>query len=231
MPEPIQISLMSTLGVQGVLQEVLPGIKAALGCRVVPRFGPTNAQLARIRQGETADLAILTNAGIEEMTAAGVLRPGSRVDIARSFVGLAIRPGAPRPDIGSVEAFKRTLLEAKSICYSGAGASGVYFAGLIERLGIAEAVNAKATIIPQGFTAAVLARGEVELAVQQVSELMAVPGVEILGRLPAEIQNSAIFAGAVFAASSQPESAGALLRRLAAAATPELLRAKGLEPA
>jgi molybdate transport system substrate-binding protein len=203
----------------------------AQGVKMLPAFGPTNQQLARIREGATADVAILTDAGIEELTAAGILRPGSRVDLARSYVGFAIKPGAPRPDISSREAVIRMLLAAKSLCYSGAGASGVFFAGLIQRLGIADEVNAKATVIPSGFTAAVLARGEVELAVQQISELMAVPGVEILGKLPPEIGTTAVFSGAVFTAARQPEVGAALLRHLAAAGTPELLREKGLEPA
>ena len=106
----------------------------------------------------------------------------------RSLVGLAVKAGAPKPDIGTAEALKATLLAAQSIAYSRLGASGVFFAELIERLGIAEAVNAKATIIPSGLTGALVARGEAQMAVQQLSELMAVPGLDIVGPLPASLQ-------------------------------------------
>jgi molybdate transport system substrate-binding protein len=181
--------------------------------------------------GETADLAILTETAIEAQMARGLLLPGSRVDLARSFVGIAVRAGAPRPDIGSAAAVTRTLLAARSIAYSRAGASGIFFADLIRRLGIEAAVNAKAIIIPEGLTGALVARGEAELAVQQVSELMAVPGIDILGRLPAEIAGITTFSGGVFAGARQAEAARALLAFLAAPAHRAIFAEGGLEPA
>ncbi|WP_149536894.1 molybdate ABC transporter substrate-binding protein [Siccirubricoccus phaeus] len=216
--------LLSTLGVVGVLREALPRFSGA----VDGRYGPTAGMLERIRGGERGDVAILTAEGIEALTAEGVLEAGTRVDLAASSVGIAVKAGAPKPDISTPEAFVALLKAVPSLAYSRAGASGIYFAGLLERLGLAAEVNAKATIT-QGFTAERVARGETAIAVQQISELMAVEGVEIVGPLPPALQTSVIFAGALFAEAA-PEAAG-LLRFVAEAATPALLRSKGLEPA
>ncbi|MBL6455304.1 substrate-binding domain-containing protein [Belnapia sp. T6] len=223
------LRIFSTLAVMGLLREVLPGLEAGLGGPIAPEFAPTAALLRRIEAGETADLAILTAEAVEALMAEGTLRPGSRRDICISVIGMAVRAGAPRPDIATPEACRATLLGARSIAYSRAGASGIFFAGLIERLGIAEAVNAKSTIIPQGFTAELAARGEAEIAIQQVSELMAVPGVDIVGALPEAMNTRAVFSAGLFAGAA--EATPALLARLAEAATPERLAAQGLRPA
>ena len=215
--------VMSTLAVAVVLRGLTPRAPVAMAVE----FDPTMRLLKRIEGGERADIAILTDAGVEGLMAQGVLVPGSRRDLALSHIGMAVKAGAPRPDISTLAALQATLLAAPSIAYSGAGASGLFFAGLLERLGIAEAVNAKATIIPQGFTAALAARGEVALAIQQISELMAVEGVEILGKLPPEANTGAIFSAGLFAGSDQA-AAGALVW-LAAAMDAPTLAAGGLE--
>jgi molybdate transport system substrate-binding protein len=222
------IRVLSTLGVLGVVRDLLPAAEAA-GVRPEIRFDPTARLVAAIEAGERADIAILTAEGIAAQAAAGVLDGASRVDLCRSSVGVAVRAGAPHPDISTPEAFRAALLAAPTLAYSRAGASGIFFAGLIERLGIAAEVNAKATVIPQGFTAELAARGEVALAIQQVSELMAIPGVEIVGPVPEAINTRAVFTAALFH-GADPRAA-ALLRWLAAALTPDLLRAGGLEPA
>ena len=222
------IRVLSTLGVLGVVRDVLPAAEAA-GFRPEIRFDPTARLVAAIEAGERADIAILTTEGIAAQAAAGVLDGATSVDLCRSSVGVAVRAGAPHPDISTPEAFRAALLAAPTLAYSRAGASGIFFAGLIERLGIAAEVNAKATVIPQGFTAELAARGEVALAIQQVSELMAIPGVEIVGPVPEPINARAVFTAALFQ-GGDPRAA-ALLRWLAAALTPELLRAGGLEPA
>ncbi|MFC7476999.1 molybdate ABC transporter substrate-binding protein [Dankookia sp. GCM10030260] len=222
------IRVLSTLGVLGVVRDLLPAAEAA-GYRPEIRFDPTARLVAAIEAGERADIAILTAEGIAAQAAAGVLDGASRVDLCRSSVGVAVRAGSRHPDISTPEAFRAALLAAPTLAYSRAGASGIFFAGLIERLGIAAEVNAKATVIPQGFTAELSARGEVVLAIQQVSELMAVEGVEIVGPVPEAINTRAVFAGALFA-GADPRAA-ALLEWLAAALTPDLLRAGGLEPA
>ncbi len=224
MPQPPRI--LSTLAVATLLREWLPEAGEPVP-EVV--FNPTARLMQQMAEGLTGDIAILTEAGIEELTASGVLAAGTRQDLARSAIGMAVAKGAPHPDISSVAALRATLLATPSLVYSRAGASGIFFAELIERLGIAAEVNAKATVIPQGFTAEVAARGEAALAIQQVSELLAVPGIEFVGKLPEGANTYAIFSAARFTAA-QPE-ARALLERLAAAMTPERLAAHGLDPA
>jgi molybdate transport system substrate-binding protein len=221
---PQSLRIMSTLAVMALLREWLP---EAGDTPPEVAFNPTARLLARIAEGERAEIAILTESGIEELTVSGVLAAGTRRDLARSAIGMAVPRGAPHPEIASVAALRATLLAAPSVVYSRAGASGIFFAELIERLGIAAEVNAKAIIIPQGFTAEVAARGEAALAIQQVSELMAVEGVEIVGKLPEEANTYAIFSAALFTGAG-PEAA-ALLERLAAAMTPERLLAHGLD--
>lgn len=220
------LKLFSTLGVVGVLEELLP----RLGLKVDAAYEPTKRLVERIQTGERADLAILTSEAVDELTASGVLAAGSRVDLARSYVGMAVAPGAKRPDISTVEAFRRTLLEAKTIGYSRAGASGIFFAGLLERMGLAETVNAKATIIPSGLTGQLLLDGKVELAVQQVSELMAVPGIDLLGRIPLELQPDTIFSAALFASSARAAEAKDFVAAISGPAIAALYNEKGLEP-
>lgn len=220
------LKLFSTLGVVAVLEELLP----RLGRKVDGVYEPTKRLMDRIQAGERADLAILTSDAVDELMASGVLAPGSRVDLARSYVGMAVAPGAPRPDISTVEAFRRTLLEAKTIGYSRAGASGIFFAGLLERMGLAEVVGAKATVIPSGFTGQLLLDGKVELAVQQVSELMAVPGIDLLGRLPLEIQPDTVFSAALFAGTDRAGEAQDFVAAISGPAVASLYSEKGLEP-
>lgn len=220
------LKLFSTLGVVGVLEELLP----RLGRTVDAVYEPTKRLVDRIQAGEQADLAILTSDAVDELMAAGVLAPGSRVDLARSYVGMAVAPGAPRPDISTVEAFRRTLLEARTLGYSRAGASGIFFAGLLERMGLAEAVNAKATVIPSGFTGQLLLDGKVELAVQQVSELMAVPGIDLLGKIPLEIQPDTIFSASLFAGTGRSLDAQEFLAAISGPSVASLYVEKGLEP-
>lgn len=222
--------VLSTLAVQGALPGLIARFEAETGAKVEASFAPTNGLLTRIEGGEMADVAILTREGADALARAGVLDGGSVVDVVRSLVGIAVKAAAPKPDIVTPEALKRTLLEARSIAYSKIGASGVLFAELIQRLGIADAVNAKATIIPSGLTGEVAARGEAELAVQQLSELMLVPGLDIVGPLPASLQTPAKFSAAIFIASKQIEAGRAFLRILQSPEAAEAFKAAGLEP-
>jgi molybdate transport system substrate-binding protein len=223
------LRVLSTLAMQGALPALMARHTTATGVTLSADYAPTVAALERLRGGMAADLAILTAQGVEEMMAEAILRPGSRVDIAVSFVGVAVRAGAPHPDIATPAAFHAALLAARSIAYSRIGASGLFFAGLIERMGIAAEVNAKA-LITTGFTAALLPTGEAELAIQQVSELMMVPGIEVVGRLPAALQAPATFSGGVLAASADPAAAADFLRVLASPGAAPALRNAGLEP-
>ena len=221
----------STLAVQGALLALAARYEQSAGTRIAIEFAPTNGLLARIAAGEPADIAILTRAAVDDLAAEGVLIPGSVADVAVSLVGIAVKAGAARPDICSVEALKATLLAANSIAYSKIGASGVFFAELIRRLGIADEVNAKATIIPSGLTAELAARGDVELAVQQVSELMLVPGIDVVGPLPPGAESVTMFSAGVLAASDQAEAALELIAYLRSSDAAQALSAAGLQPA
>jgi molybdate transport system substrate-binding protein len=227
MTPAVPLRVLSTLGVAGIVRRLLPEA-AAHGFAPEFRFDPTARLLDAVRDGARGEVVILTAEGIGELAEAGVVAAGTRRDLARSFIGAAVRAGAPRPDISSDEACRRTLLAVPSLAYSRAGASGIFFAGLIERLGIAAAINAKARVIPHGFTAELAASGEVALAIQQVSELMAVPGVDILGPLPPGMNTSVTFVAACFA--GRPPVAVEFIAWLQSAMTPAVLRAGGLEP-
>jgi len=225
------IRILSTLALMGAMRDLAALYLAESGTLVEADFSPTVALLERLRAGEAADIAILTAQGVDDLITDGIIRSGTRTDLALSFVGIAVKAGAPRPDIGSVDAVKRTLLAARSVAYSKIGASGIFFAELLDRLGIAAEVNARAVIVPSGFTAERVASGEVELAVQQVSELLVVPGIEVIGALPGEIQTTATFSAGLLSRSSQPGEAASLLRFLASPQIAAVLRRAGLEPA
>jgi len=222
------LRVLSTLAVMGAMRELGARYEAETGTTIQAEFAPTVALLDRLRGGETADIAILTAQGIDDLIQQGVMRPNTRTDMALSFVGIGVKAGAPKPDIGSVAAFRTALLAARSVAYSKIGASGLFFAGLIERLGIAAEVNARAIVVPSGFTAERLVTGEADLAVQQISELMVVPGIEVVGPLPADIQTVATFSAGMLTGSEQ---AADLLRFLASPGIAPLLRRSGLEPA
>ena len=225
------MKVLSTLAVQGALPSLVRRYEAATSSAVEVQYAPTNGLLARIAAGEAADVAILTRAAIDDLAAEGVLVAGSVTDVAVSHVGIAVKAGAARPDIATVAALTAALLQAKSIAYSRIGASGVFFAELIQRLGIADAVNAKATIIPSGFTAELAARGKVELAVQQVSELMMVPGIDVVGPLPVGAESVTMFSAALFAASAEQDAARGLLEFLGSGDAAGELVAAGLQAA
>ena len=225
------LRVLSTLAVMGAMRDLTAQYERETGTPVEADFAPTVALLDRLRAHEAADIAILTAQGIDDLTREGVICPGSRSDVALSFVGIAAKAGARKPDIATVDALKAALLSARSVAYSRIGASGIFFAGLIERLGIAAEVNAKAIVVPSGFTAEPVANGEAELAVQQISELMVVSGIEVVGPLPADIQTAATFSAGILVGSEQAEVASTFLRFLASPAVAPVLRRAGLQPA
>ena len=224
------LRVLSTLAVAGAMRGLAARLEEAAGMAVEAEFAPTQVLMPRLRGGEAADLVILTDEGVAELAAEGLVDPGSAVDLVRSHIGIAVRAGEPHPAIGTAEALRQALLAAPSVAYSRSGASGIAFAALIERLGIASAVNARAKVIPAGFTAELAARGEAALAVQQVSELLAVPGIELVGRLPAEVGTVAVFSAGIPRAAARPEAAARLIRFLASAEAAPALEAAGLEP-
>ena len=222
------IKVLSTIGMRTVLEEVTPAFERANGVTVTRVYDSSIALMKRIGAGETGDAAVFTAAAIDELIAQG--KVAGRTDLTRSFVGIAVRKGAPRPDISTPDAFKKTLLAAQSIARSETGASGLYFAGLIARLGLADALNPK-IIVQDGIVGRIAARGEAEIAVQQISELMQADGIDIVGPLPDELQSITVFSGGVFKGSSTADLARTYVAHLAAPKFAAVIRAKGMEPA
>jgi molybdate transport system substrate-binding protein len=222
-----EIRVFSTIGMRTVLEELAPGFELAHGCTVARVYDSSVAAMKRIAAGETGDAAVFTAAAIDDLIAQG--RMLARTDLTRSFVGVAVRRGAPRPDISTPDKFKSALLAAKSVAHSKTGASGLYFVSLTERLGIADAIKAKAVVI-DGIVGTLAARGEAEIAVQQVSELMQAEGVDIVGRLPDELQSVTVFSAGVFTTSTQARLANAFVTDLASPAHAALIRRSGMEP-
>jgi molybdate transport system substrate-binding protein len=223
------VRVLSTYAFKGAVIQLAEPFRSLSGIAIDAEFAPTLGLLKRLRDGETADVLILTQEGLDELIEEGTVAADSKRDLARSYVGLAVKAGDPHPDIATPDAFCKALLAARSVAYSRIGASGIFFAGLIERLGIAADVNARA-VITAGFTAERLIADEADLAVQQISELKQVLGVEIVGPIPYELQTPAVFAAARMTVSEQPAAADALLTFLASREAAPALRESGLEP-
>ena len=234
-----EVRVMISAGFYQVYVQLGPAFERASGHRLITTRGPSmgdspEAIPARLARGETADVLILDGAAADELAKRGALRAGSRVDLARSQIGMVVRAGAAKPDIGSVDAFRKMLLAVKSIGYSDS-ASGTYLSTTgFAKLGVADQVAGKSRKVrgpPSGEpVAAVVARGEVEIGFQQVSELLHVPGVTFVGPIPAELQPGFVFAGAVTSTARQPDAALALLRFLTSPAAAETLVKSGLTP-
>lgn len=225
-----KIRMLSTLGLMSAMRSLSSTFETATGIQVDADFAPTLALLKRLRAGEAADLVILTREGLDEMIGEGRVIADTAADLARSYVGLAVRAGQPHPDIANEAALRKTLCAARSVAYSRLGASGVYFAQPIARMGIADEINANATIIEQGFTAERLVSGEADLAVQQISELKQVDGIEVIGPVPHELQIPAVFSAGRMAKAKQAEAVDRLLCYLASPEVVPVLRHSGLEP-
>jgi molybdate transport system substrate-binding protein len=212
------------------LRELIPRFERATGHRVTVSNDPGKIMLERIRSGATADAVLTGSAVIDELAKEGLIEAGSRRELARCGAGVAVRAGLPKPDIGTVEAFRRALLDARSIAHTTSGASGMHLMRVVERLGIAAEVRAKARTQPGGLVGEILARGEADLAVQQIPELLAVPGLDYVGPLPPELQIASTVAVAIFARAAQPQAARELVDFLATPAAARAYRASGLEP-
>jgi molybdate transport system substrate-binding protein len=225
-----EIMVLASNGVKAVLRELGQQFELGTGQKLAITFGTSSQLKKRIEAGEAFDVAILTGPMLESLMRQGKVAAGTGANIARSGVGIAVRAGASKPDIGTVEAFRHTLLNAKSVAYSTEGASGIYFASVLQRLGIADAVQAKAKTQPGGAVAELVARGEAELAVQQISELLPVAGTEVVGPFPPDLQNFTLFAAGLADAPKEPDSARALVKFLTAPGAAAALKAKGMEP-
>jgi molybdate transport system substrate-binding protein len=214
-----EIKVLTAGAFKQVLLALLPDFERTTGHKVTVQNDTVGALSKRIEGGEMFDLAVLTPAAVNDLSNKGKFVAGSRVNLARVGVGVVVKDGTPKPDIGSVAAFKQALLAAKSVAYidpAAGGSSGIYVAGLLDKLGIAADVNAKAKLIPGGAVAEHIAKGEAELGIHQISEILPVKGVTLVGPLPAEIQNYTVYA---------------LLKALSGPAAAEVLKSKGMEPA
>ena len=229
--ESASLQLFTSNSTRGVLGELLPQFEQAAGTRVAASYDPALVMLKRIDAGETADLAILGQGAIDALAMAGKIVPESRRTLARCGVGVGTAVGGPKPDVSSVEAFKAALLSAKSIAHTTSGASGIHFSNIIKRLGIAAQIEPKAVKNEGGLIGELVVRGEAELAIQQIPELMAVPGLELVGPLPQELQSISVLAAGIFVTSKRAAAARALLEFLGTPAAMRVFRAKGLEPA
>ena len=224
------VRILSTLASKGAVSSLAAWFEAEGGARIDADFAPTLALLERLRGGEGADVVILTKEALDDLAARGTVVAASCADLVRSFVGIAVKAGAGHPDIATEAALRTSLLGARSVAYSRLGASGIFFTQLIERMGIAADINARAKIIPQGFTAELLVSEEADLAVQQISELKLVGGVEVVGPIPRELQSPAIFSAGRLAASNNVAPSDRLLKFLASPEAVPALRESGLEP-
>lgn len=225
------IQLFVSNSLRGVLGELIPQFERSSGHSVAISYDPAKVMMERIARGETADLVILGGSAIADLVSQGKVEARSQRTIASCGVGVAVLAGARKPDIGSPDTFRDALLAARSIAWTLEGASGIYFSKLIERLGIAEAVKAKAVRSPGGLIGELVAARKADLAVQQIPELMAVPGIELVGPLPEAIQMTTVSAAGIFAGAREPAAARALLDFLTAPAAARVFEAKGLVPA
>jgi molybdate transport system substrate-binding protein len=229
------VKVMISGGFTAAYLEVVPEFERATRTKIVTSFGASMGNApdsipVRLQRGEPADVVILAGPALDGLIAQGKVLAGSRVDLARSRIGMAVRAGAPRPDISSVAALTRTLLQARSIAYS-ASASGVYISTeLFQRLGIADQVRGKSRRIESERVGAVVARGDAEIGFQQISELLGIPGVDYVGPLPPEVQSVTVFSAGIGAGARDPAVAGALITFLASPAVAAAVAKSGLEP-
>jgi len=229
------IKVMSAGAVQAMVTAIGGEFAKAAGHKLDLNFATVGALRERLAAGEQTDIAIMSVAAIDALEHAGRLVAGSRQDLGRTRTGVTVRAGAPLPDISTIDAFKRAMLSARSVSYSdpkGGGSSGTFFAGLLEQLGIADAVNNKAVLKKRGYEVAeAVARGEAEIGTTFISEILTVQGAVVVGPLPAGLENANTYSGAILASSRVGDTAAAFLRALSDPATRDRWAAAGLEPA
>jgi molybdate transport system substrate-binding protein len=233
---PNELKVLSTTAMKIVFEELAPAFERANGYRLAVTLGPSLQLERRLLEGEAAAVAIVTRAGAEDLIARGKIVQGSLVDVARSLIGVCVAKGAARPDLSSVEGFKQAMLNAKSIALSkpvGGGASGAHMAKVFDQLGIAAAVQAKAKYGAGGaggLAALAVLRGEAEIGIQQMAELMAVPDIDVAGPLPPALQAVTQFTAAIPSGAQHRDGARALIDFLTEPAAKSVIKAKGLEP-
>ena len=229
-----EIKVLTAGAFKQVLVALVPDFEKQTGHKVIVENETVGALTKRIEGGEAFDVAVLTPGAVNDLTGKGKFVAGSRANLARVGVGVMVKAGAPAPDISTVEAFKRALLGAKSVAYidpASGGSSGIYISGLLDKLGIADQVKPKAKLKQGGYVADLIVKGEAELGIHQISEIVPVKEVTLVGPLPAEIQNYTVYAAGLGASAKDSEAAKALIKALTGPAAADVLKSKGMEAA
>jgi molybdate transport system substrate-binding protein len=224
-----ELIVLAGMGVVSAVRDVAPAFEQASGHKVVVSFEAGNSMMQKINSGAPADVVTHYPEAIDDLIKQGKV-VGNRADFARAGIGVAVKAGAARPDIATADAFKRALVAAKSIAYSRTGASGVYMAKLIERLGLTDALKDKTNFVDGRPVAEAVAKGEAELGMQQINVILPVNGVDYVGPLPADLQGYVDFAAGVLAVSKERDAAQALVKFMAAPEAAALIRKSGMEP-
>lgn len=225
----MQIKILTSNSTLPVLNALIPAYEKSSGNTVSISADSAKAMVARIRGGETGDVLVLGNGAVKELAEAGFINGGTRRGFARAVVGVGVRSGTPHPDISSVESFRKALLAARAIAHTVHGASGMYIPTLIEKLGITAEMKARTVTRPGGYIGTVVVAGEADIALQQIPELLAVPGLDCVGPVPDAVQKSFETSIALFSSSTQAAAAQAMADFFASPANTPLFREKGLE--
>ena len=228
--EAAEVKVLCAAAMRSVMNELGPRFERATGQQLTIRFDTVGVLKRQIDTGERFDVAILTTSLIDDVVKEGKIAAGTRADVARSGLGVIVRTSAPKPDINSADAFKRAMLNAKSISYAKEGATAIYLASLFERLGITEQMKAKTKFPPTGRLVQFVAEGEAEFGLATISTFEEAPGAELLGPLPTELQSYVGYSAGVGAAAKEAEAGKALIDFLKAPAAVPMLKAKGMEP-
>ena len=230
-----EVRVMISGGLTAAYKELVPEFERLTGNKVLTAYGPSmgttvNAIPIRLERGEPVDVLIMVGYALGDLVKQGKVVADSRVDLVKSPIGIAVKSGAPRPDISSADAVKRALLATKTIAYSDS-ASGVYVSTeMFEKLGIADAMKDKARKIPATPVGEIVARGDAEIGFQQVSELLPVQGIDIVGQLPSELQKVTVFSAGIASVSKEPDAGKALIKFLASPAASAVIIKSGMEP-
>jgi molybdate transport system substrate-binding protein len=228
---PTEIKVLSSIATKEAYLELVPQFERSTGHKVATTWSGTTAIMQKMAAGETYDLVFISSTELEQLIKQGKIVAGSRIDLAKSGIGIAVRKGAAKPDVSSADALKRALLAAKTVGYT-SGPSGVYLAGLIERMGIADAVKPKHRTVPSGGTVGtIVASGDAEIGFQQVSELVHIPGIDYIGPLPAEVQCITVFSCGIHSGAKETAAAKMLQQFLISPAAVDLMKKHGLEAA
>jgi molybdate transport system substrate-binding protein len=230
-----EVRVMISGGLTAAYNALVPEFERQTGNKVITAYGPSmgttvNAIPVRLGRGEPADVLIMVGYALDDLAKQGKVIADSRVELVKSPIGVSVKAGAPKPDISSAEAVKHALLAAKSVAYSDS-ASGVYVSTeMFQRLGIAEQMKDKAKMIPAEPVAGVVARGDAEIGFQQISEMLPVPGIDIVGPLPPDLQKITVFSAGIAAVSKEPDAGKALIKFLASPAARDAIVKSGMEP-